>query len=210
MKKCPNCNTVKSLESFHNNKTRYDGKQGYCKECWAIKDKNNPKRKESGRRWYENNKEIAIKRAARRQLEKPDELREYKKEHYRKNKATYKAKAKEWTAKDRKINKHRYIWRGLLRRSLLPKVASTADTLGYSAEQLRIHLEKLWLDGMTWENYGEWHVDHIAPVASFDANTPACVVNALQNLRPLWATTRIVDGIQITGNLNRSKPRARR
>ena len=32
--------------------------------------------------------------------------------------------------------------------------------LGYSALDLKNHLEFLFTDGMSWNNYGEWHIDH--------------------------------------------------
>lgn len=63
--------------------------------------------------------------------------------------------------------------------------------LGYTTAQLMEHLERQFERGMSWTNYGEWHVDHILPVASFafeDAADPefkACW--SLTNLRPLWA-----------------------
>lgn len=61
----------------------------------------------------------------------------------------------------------------------------------WTIEELMVHLEKQFLPGMTWDNYGEWHVDHIVPAASFsykspsDADFKACW--HLGNLRPLWA-----------------------
>jgi len=65
------------------------------------------------------------------------------------------------------------------------------DLVGYTREQLMAHLESLFKDGMTWENYGEWHVDHIKPQSAFSFISPdspefkACW--ALSNLQPLWA-----------------------
>jgi hypothetical protein len=52
------------------------------------------------------------------------------------------------------------------------------------------HLDAQLKDGMTWENYGEWHVDHKLPISSFtftDMNDPEfkkCW--SLENLQPLW------------------------
>jgi hypothetical protein len=43
------------------------------------------------------------------------------------------------------------------------------------------------MEGMSWENWGECHIDHIKMVSSFDPETPVSVVNSLENLRPLWA-----------------------
>ncbi len=63
--------------------------------------------------------------------------------------------------------------------------------LGYSLEQLRAHLEKQFVKGMSWENRSLWHIDHILPLAGFkftsmdDPEFKAAW--ALTNLRPLWA-----------------------
>lgn len=66
--------------------------------------------------------------------------------------------------------------------------------LRYTIPELCNHLEKQFLDGMTWDNYGPvWHIDHVLPIASFQINAAdpgncpefqACW--ALTNLRPLW------------------------
>ena len=67
--------------------------------------------------------------------------------------------------------------------------------VGYTTDELRRHLERQFLAGMSWENYGEWHIDHIRPIASFrfsspeDADFRACW--AMSNLRPLWAMENI-------------------
>lgn len=73
--------------------------------------------------------------------------------------------------------------------------------VGYSLAELMVHLERQFSKGMTWTNYGAWHIDHIMPVVSFrfkDAHDPefrACF--ALSNLRPLWATENIAKGAKI-------------
>jgi len=64
------------------------------------------------------------------------------------------------------------------------------DYLGYSREQLVKHLEKQFTDGMSWENYGQWHVDHIIPLKAFNFQTVDDVdfkrAWALSNLQPMW------------------------
>ncbi len=63
--------------------------------------------------------------------------------------------------------------------------------LGYSIDDLMVHLERQFSRGMSWDNRHKWHIDHIVPVASFDFNCSkshefqACW--ALTNLRPMWA-----------------------
>jgi hypothetical protein len=62
------------------------------------------------------------------------------------------------------------------------------SNLGYTREELKDHLESLFVDGMCWENYGDWEIDHIKPVRSFweEGVTDPKIVNALPNLQPLW------------------------
>lgn len=63
--------------------------------------------------------------------------------------------------------------------------------VGYTLADLMRHLERQFLPGMTWENRGEWHIDHIRPLCSFEFQTPDCPqfgeAWALTNLRPIWA-----------------------
>lgn len=68
----------------------------------------------------------------------------------------------------------------------------TVELLGYTIEDLRKHLERQFLRGMTWENMADWEIDHIIPVAAFnissvdDPDFKHCW--ALTNLRPLWTS----------------------
>jgi hypothetical protein len=64
--------------------------------------------------------------------------------------------------------------------------------VGYSIDQLRVHIERQFVAGMTWANYGPtWHIDHILPLVSFTYETAEDpdfrAAWALSNLRPLWA-----------------------
>lgn len=66
---------------------------------------------------------------------------------------------------------------------------SKSKTLGYSASELREHLERKFKKGMTWDNYGsEWVVDHIIPVAEYDGTSASEMREcfSLFNLQPLW------------------------
>ncbi len=62
--------------------------------------------------------------------------------------------------------------------------------LGYSVAALKRHLERQFTKGMSWDNWSQWHIDHIVPVVSYtftsydDPELRACW--ALTNLRPLW------------------------
>lgn len=74
----------------------------------------------------------------------------------------------------------------------------TFDLLGYTVDDLREHLATLLLPGMSWANYGEWHIDHIRPLASFSYETPDDPefkeAWALSNLQPLWGLDNLSKG----------------
>lgn len=72
----------------------------------------------------------------------------------------------------------------------------TSKDLYYTRSDLIEHLESLFEDGMSWDNYGEWHIDHIKPISAFirEGNLNHNEVNALDNLQPLWAKDNISKG----------------
>ncbi len=51
------------------------------------------------------------------------------------------------------------------------------------------HIESMFKPGMSWVNYGSWHIDHIKPLALFDLsnNDDVKAAFALSNLQPIWA-----------------------
>jgi hypothetical protein len=69
--------------------------------------------------------------------------------------------------------------------------ARTEALVGWTMAELKVHLERQFLRGMNWENMGEWHIDHIVPLADFtitSSDDPELKrAWALTNLRPLWA-----------------------
>lgn len=69
------------------------------------------------------------------------------------------------------------------------KSSHSIDLLGCSLDELKVHLEQQFEPGMTWENYGEWHIDHIIPCARFDLRNPIHqkICFNYRNLQPLWA-----------------------
>jgi len=76
------------------------------------------------------------------------------------------------------------------------KSGSAVRDLGCSIEELKYHLESQFQEGMSWDNYGEWHIDHIKPLASFDLSDHKQLLGACHytNLQPLWAEENIKKG----------------
>lgn len=102
-------------------------------------------------------------------------------------------RGQEWAADYRSIPKNRVHsnMSRAIRSSITGKGRRTWEILvGYTTEELIKHLERQFLPGMTWANYGDWHIDHIVPKTSFDFSSSedpeflACW--AMANLRPLW------------------------
>lgn len=80
------------------------------------------------------------------------------------------------------------------------KVSKTATLVGCTIPELRAHLEARFQPGMTWANYGEWHVDHIKPCILFDFRDPEEQGRCFHfsNLQPLWGVENMSKGDSYT------------
>ena len=102
---------------------------------------------------------------------------------------------------DEQIYLNKLFSRNLSR--LLTKTQETTSTkwfslVGYTLKDIRTHLESKFLFGMSWSNYGEWHVDHVKPRSFFRYTDPTSSQFkecwALSNLQPLWALDNLKKG----------------
>lgn len=82
----------------------------------------------------------------------------------------------------------RVTLRRRLNHALKGSSVSAVRDLGCSLPDLRSHIESLFKPGMTWNNYGEWEIDHIRPLAGFDLSDPTQALREVHfsNLQPLW------------------------
>jgi hypothetical protein len=106
-----------------------------------------------------------------------------------------KAQAEGWQRYLRKLASgiRSQVRRALLARDKTPDRYKAA--IGCTYRELAIHIEKQFQPGMTWENMGEWHVDHVVPVAHFLETDPEGVAwNHYTNLQPLWAKDNLSKG----------------
>lgn len=78
----------------------------------------------------------------------------------------------------------------VIRRDRGTKALRTMELVGCAVATLRAHLDLLFTPGMSWENYGEWEIDHRRPCASFNLADPAQQLACFHytNLQPLWRT----------------------
>jgi hypothetical protein len=75
----------------------------------------------------------------------------------------------------------------LKKRNIIREVNHT-DLIGCNGEDLKKYLSKLFTEHMTLNNYGEWEIDHIKPVSSFNLNNEDELRKCFHytNLQPLW------------------------
>jgi len=183
-KYCPKCSTVKSMDEFSNVKNNKDGKFGLCKSCKSKSDKiYRDKLKENGL-YKERKKSEYIRNIETYKKQQKNKVRDYKKEYSDIRKSDirtlkYSLRNRIYQAfKYRKTNKDK----------------STSKLLGCSFECAKKHIETKFVEGMSWDNYGMWHIDHIKPLA--EAKTKEELENLCnyQNLQPLWSFDNLSKG----------------
>ena len=140
------------------------------------------KNKEVRRTYYQRNKDKVCERTKRYREKNADWYRTYKREWRRRNKLHQ--------------NIRRGLWGCLQGKQ---KNSKSITYIGCSIEELWQHLEKQFKEGMTRENYGEWHVDHIVPLYSFDfsgedAEQQLLIAWNYKNLQPLWRCENLSKG----------------
>ena len=79
------------------------------------------------------------------------------------------------------------------------KSAKTMELTGCTMEFLRAYLESKFEDGMSWDNYGVWHVDHIIACANFDLSDPEQqrICFHYTNLQPMWGEQNLKKGARL-------------
>lgn len=142
------------------------------------------------RRVAEDPEKYRAKERARRTGENREAYLEYRKASYHRRKERDNAYQRERWKND--INwklKCRLRW--FLRQGLKgrQKCTRAEELLGCDIESFKLHLESLFQPGMSFENYGKWHIDHIMPCAIFDLTNREHQKRCFHfsNLRPLWA-----------------------
>jgi hypothetical protein len=75
---------------------------------------------------------------------------------------------------------------------------STLDILGTDYKTIFDHIASKFLNTMSWDNYGQWHIDHITPLSSGKTDIDKIKLSHYTNLQPLWAKDNLSKGCSIT------------
>lgn len=81
------------------------------------------------------------------------------------------------------------------------KSGSAIKDLGCTVDFLKKHIELQFQDGMSWDNYSEWHIDHIKPISTFDLTDRVELLKSCNytNLQPLWKKDNLSKGNKMRG-----------
>ena len=178
---------------YHSNKEDIREKQKKYRE--DNRDKINKQKRDS----YYRNKENILER----NKEKYSNNRDFFLGKNRKQRASGKYKAYvRWYNKTRKRNDPLYkltchvrtMTYNAFRNKGYTKRSQTYRLLGCSFEDLKSHIENQFTGTMNWDNHGEWHIDHIVPLASAESEEQLTKLCHYSNLQPLWAEENLSKG----------------
>jgi hypothetical protein len=146
-------------------------------------EKNKERLKIINRIWAKNNPDKVKAKIQRYSAKHKDRIREMRKIYA----STPKAKL---------INSLRCATKRIAYYSGAKKKFPTVKLLGCSFKEAKEYLESKFKDGMNWDNFGKWHIDHIRPLASFDLTdvNQQLIAGHYTNLQPLWASENISKG----------------
>jgi len=221
-KECKKCGQVKPIDEFGKDKYSSDGFTCYCKECRNLQSK----------KYYSKHKdEIKLQKKEYRE-KNPDKIINTRRKYKYRNKVYYKryyerhreqilgrkkrqSKSDSYRYKRRKRQNNKYYTD--IRFKLDKCISSVMytslkrnknghhweDLVGYTLDDLMTHLESLFQPGMSWDNYGDWHIDHIIPRSYFNFTSyddPEFIQCwSLDNLQPLWAEENLKKSNKLMG-----------
>ncbi len=219
MVQCSRCKTDKAPSEFNKDKSHKNGLKSECRVCtkdmykeWSTSEdgqrykqeydkaryyENIEHEKKRMKKWREANRDHHIAQVKAWREENPDKVKEY--ERNRPSRAAWYRKKRREDINFRIAGSLRSRLRAATRAQLAggsPKKGSAIENLGYSMDEFIFHLEGLFQEGMSWDNYGEWHIDHVLPLSGFDLSDPEQVKKACHytNLQPLWAEDNLRKG----------------
>lgn len=159
-------------------------------------------KKVADKKWRESNKEYMSEKSKKWYFNNKEYRKEYLKEYREKNiekirevKRNYERYRKSTDPIYKLINNFRTAIYQVLKENNVQKNGHYFEVLQYTPDELISHLENQFKDGMTWDNYGDWHVDHILPISKHniqeigDDEFMKCW--SLNNLQPMWGEDNI-------------------
>jgi len=187
MKTCYSCQESKPLTDYYKDRSRHDGVSSRCIVCDKIK------RKAS----YQKNGEKERRNNANWKKKNPDRHSKINCEWVKRN-PKYRADQHQRRIQSDDL----YRFKRAIRRSTHrcfsyvteEKRRQCEQYLGTNWENAKNYIESQFQDGMSWDNYGEWHIDHVIPLANARTESDVIRLSHYKNLQPLWAKDNMKKG----------------
>jgi hypothetical protein len=181
---CSKCKDEKDVCEFRKSSKMKNGLQSECKSCSKL-------------RYLLNRDEILIKKKIYSEKNK-EKKSEYDKQYRLNNKI----KKNEYIRNYRKIKRQsnptfrliesmRSRLKNFFKSNNIQNYNKTFNIVGCSPQELKEYLEKKFIDNMSWENYGKWHIDHKIPLSSANTDEEVYKLCHYTNLQPLWSEDNI-------------------
>lgn len=207
------CNGCRARQRVQNTKRkdkvkqwREDNKEALAQKAKEYREANKEVITQREKQWREDNKEgIAQKKKKYREANK--EVINQKHKQYLKDKRHHCEHKRE-----KQICKHcnpkghlKSIVTSRVRKALKSnKKNKSLEYLGCDIETYKAHIEKQFKEGMTWDNFGEWHIDHIKPIMYKENGQEPTIEQVAErlhytNTQPLWAKENMEKGNRFIG-----------
>ncbi len=175
IKKCSVCNLNKSLNQYKINLKSNDNFSNICIDCSPKSEHTVEKQRAYEKKYRQNN---------------PEKMKE-----------KYKRQSKNINRRIRDSLNHRIS--GALKSNNNKKINKTIKYTGCEISFFKKWIENLFQDKMSWENYGEWHLDHVKPCASYDLSDEAQINECFnwKNYQPLWKINNLIKSDKIDEQL---------
>jgi hypothetical protein len=201
---CFDCERLRGIEYREKNRNKVN-------ESAKSYRKNNPEKyKESIEKYLTKNPHMTSKERMKKYMESDDfrskyqlkqkdwriknidKLREKRKEYYHNNKEKENEKNNIWKKNKMKTDgffRMKKNLRDRIRDYLKGNIKSkrTKEIIGIDYEEFRNYISNMFTEGMSWDNYGNWHLDHIIPLCEAKNEEEIIKLNHYTNLQPLWA-----------------------
>ena len=207
LKHCKTCDTWKPVCEYGKHSQQWDGLRLVCKKCVCARTaryrRNNPEKvkkskKRSNALYRKKNRDKVLENLRKYRINHRDKIIAGQRRWYKKNANVLKKKLKEQYHSDsafriKKCMRSR-VTKAIKNKS---KCGRTQSMIGCSWKSLLLFLEKQFVDGMNWDNFGKgagkWSVDHMMPCDSFDLTQKEEQLKCFHftNLQPLWEEINI-------------------
>lgn len=187
---CSACNIEKPVSDFYKTNTNASSYRTQCKNCMNTnskkhKSENKEKIWQKNQEYLKKNREINKMKCAEYRQKNPETFKNWSKKNQQKRKNYL------WNYNQVPINKLKNSMRSRLNEFIKKpeQTSRTSEFLGCDYNFLIEYLEKKFVLGMNWENYGVygWHIDHIIPLSSAKTEEEILKLFHYTNLQPLWA-----------------------